>query len=207
MCRTVDVPGAPTNVFETLTPTHWRPGPVRDRVEGELFTQHSKNWAWSRYQTSTFRLTSVIVPAQSSERNRHGDQAARTRTLNAPKGTFIDSRHSHERRRKQSWPRWCPWHGLSPLLGTSEYLDGARRHRARLLDPHIPATDVPSRASTRWTADSTAVRAVSVLSSSQQRRALPRTCSAAQHSAADLHGHERGGTCALLRLERKVLFN
>ena len=62
-------------------------------VEGELFTQHSKNWAGAGIDL-TFSADSVTVPAQSSASVTvtvtPKSEFASYANANAPKGTFID---------------------------------------------------------------------------------------------------------------------
>ena len=89
-------------------------------MEGELFTQHSKNWAGAGIDL-TFSADSVTVPAQSSASVTVTvtPQAAFASyaNANAPKGTFIDVPSPHERRRAAG-PHGA-LHGLLWLLGRS----------------------------------------------------------------------------------------
>ena len=162
-------------------------------VEGELFTQHSKNWAGAGIDL-TFSADSVTVPAQSSASVTVTvtPQAAFASyaNANAPKGTFIDGAVTFTSADGQPGLT-VPYMGFYGSWGAPNIFDG-KWYDGTTSTAHVcsstlmnPATDVPLGALNPLDGqDSTAVRAVDpayfIMSRSAAQEApnkmLPRTC-------------------------------
>ena len=187
-------------------------------VEGELFTQHSKNWAGAGIDL-TFSADSVTVPAQSSASVTVTvtPQAAFASyaNANAPKGTFIDGAVTFTSADGQpgltvpTWASTGSWG--APNIFDGKWYDGTTS-TAHVCSSTLmnPATDVPLGALNPLDGqDSTAVRAVDpayfIMSRSAAQEApnkmLPRTCLLRNTPKLTYtYTNEAGETRALLHL-------